>query len=68
MKIVTENYAETLGSARERSDSAFLAAVIGQGLRADLDADLHEVAALPDHFLVLVQTLDARSGEPAKRA
>lgn len=68
MKIVTENYAEILGCARERSDSTFLAAVIGQGLRADFEADDDVDAALPDHFLILVQTLSERTDEPAKRA
>lgn len=68
MKIVTENYAETLGCARARSNSTFLAAVIGQGLRADLEADHDEDAALPDHFLILVETLGERTDEPAKRA
>lgn len=54
MKIVTENYAETLGTAYGSSGDGFLAAVIAEGLRTDLMGD----AALPDRFLILLETLD----------
>ncbi|GJD35257.1 hypothetical protein [Methylobacterium aerolatum] len=54
MKIVTEDYAETLGVARERSGNALVAAVIGQVLRRDLDEDFE----LPAQFLAMVRILD----------
>jgi hypothetical protein len=54
MKIVTENYAESLGAALGQSGDGFLAAVIGERLRADLADE----AELPDQILILVQSLD----------
>ena len=58
MKIVAENHAETCGALRLSAD-AFLAAVIAEHLRADLDHG----DDLPDHFLVLARTLDRTDNE-----
>ena len=63
MKIVAENHAESFGALSLSAD-AFLAAVIGEHLRANLD----DGADLPDHLLLLARTLDRAQDERPSHA
>lgn len=63
MKIVAENHAESFGASGLSADG-FLAAVIGEHLRRNLD----DGAEMPDHLLVLARTLDGNVEERAGRA
>ncbi len=58
MKIVAENYAASFGASSLSAD-AFLAAVIGEHLRANLD----DGTDLPDHLLLLARSLDGDRDE-----
>lgn len=63
MNVVAENHADSLGRQGRQSRDALIAAVIGEGLRDNLQQERDE---LPDVLQALLRTLaDRASGQAA---
>lgn len=63
MNVVAENHADSLGRQGRQSRDALIAAVIGEGLRDNLQQERDE---LPDVIQALLRTLaDRASGQTA---